>query len=133
MDIKELTEYVRQNAVLSQRIAELNAIQSDLKNNIREGVKELGVETDKGHIIVELNDEVSGVKSAMHQRKVSKNLDMNIAEELLKSKGLYDRCVELVPQLNEQQILEAFWENLITEEDLDTMFPDKVVWALVVK
>lgn len=133
MDIKELTEYVRQNAVLSQRIAELAAIQSDLKNNIREGVKELGVETDKGHIIVELNDEVSGVKSAMHQRKVSKNLDMNIAEELLKSKGLYDRCVELVPQLNEQQILEAFWENLITEEDLDTMFPDKVVWALVVK
>jgi REP element-mobilizing transposase RayT len=133
MDIKELTEYVRQNAILVERISELSAIQSDLKNNIREGVKELGVESDKGHIVVELNDEVSGVRNAMQQKKVSKNLDMAVAEELLKSKGIYDRCVELVPQLNEQQIIEAYWEELITEEDLDTMFPSKVVWALVVK
>lgn len=133
MDIKELTEYVRQNAVLAERIAELTAIQSELKNNIREGVKELGVETDKGHIVVELNDEVSGVKNVMQQKKVSKNLDMDVAEELLKSKGLYTKCVELVPQLNEDEIMNAYWEELITEEDIDTMFPSKVVWALVVK
>ena len=133
MDIKELTEYVRQNAVLAERIAELTAIQSELKNNIREGVKELGVETDKGHIVVELNDEVSGVKNVMQQKKVSKNLDMDVAEELLKAKGLYTKCVELVPQLNEDEIMNAYWEELITEEDIDTMFPSKVVWALVVK
>jgi len=133
MDIKELTEYVRQNAVLAERIAELSAIQSDLKNNIREGVKELGVESDKGHIVVELNDEVSGVKNAMQQKKVSKNLDMDVAEELLKSKGLYDKCVEMVPQLNEDEIMNAYWEEKITEDDIDAMFPSKVVWALVVK
>jgi len=133
MDIKELTEYVRQNAVLAERIAELSAIQSDLKNNIREGVKELGVESDKGHIVVELNDEVSGVKNVMQQKKVSKNLDMDVAEELLKSKGLYDKCVEMVPQLNEDEIMNAYWEEKITEDDIDAMFPSKVVWALVVK
>lgn len=133
MDIKELTEYVRQNAVLAERIAELSAIQSELKNNIREGVKELGVESDKGHIVVELNDEVSGVRNAMQQKKVSKNLDMAVAEELLKSKGLYDKCIEMVPQLNEDEIMNAYWEEQITEEDIDAMFPSKVVWALVVK
>jgi len=133
MDIKELTEYVRQNAVLAERIAELSAIQSELKNNIREGVKELGVESDKGHIVVELNDEVSGVRNVMQQKKVSKNLDMDVAEELLKSKGLYDKCVEMVPQLNEDEIMNAYWEEQITEEDIDAMFPSKVVWALVVK
>ena len=133
MDIKELTEYVRQNAVLAERIAELSAIQSELKNNIREGVKELGVESDKGHIVVELNDEVSGVRNAMQQKKVSKNLDMAVAEELLKSKGLYDKCIEMVPQLNEDEIMNAYWEEKITEEDIDAMFPSKVVWALVVK
>jgi REP element-mobilizing transposase RayT len=133
MDIKELTEYVRQNAILAERIAELSAIQSELKNNIREGVKELGVESDKGHIVVELNDEVSGVRNVMQQKKVSKNLDMDVAEELLKSKGLYDKCVEMVPQLNEDEIMNAYWEEQITEEDIDAMFPSKVVWALVVK
>lgn len=133
MDIKELTEYVRQNAVLNERIAELSAIQSELKNNIREGVKELGVESDKGHIVVELNDEVSGVRNAMQQKKVSKNLDMDVAEELLKSKGLYDKCIEMVPQLNEDEIMNAYWEEKLTEDDIDTMFPSKVVWALVVK
>jgi len=133
MDIKELTEYVRQNAVLAGRIAELSAIQSDLKNNIREGVKELGIESDKGHIVVELNDEVSGVRHAMQQKKVSKNLDMDVAEELLKAKGLYDKCVEMVPQLNEDEIMNAYWEEQITEDDIDAMFPSKVVWALVVK
>lgn len=133
MDIKELTEYVRQNAILAERIAELSAIQSDLKNNIRDGIKELGVESDKGHIVVELNDEVSGVRNAMQQKKVSKNLDMAVAEELLKSKGLYDKCVEMVPQLNEDEIMNAYWEEQITEDDIDAMFPSKVVWALVVK
>lgn len=133
MTIEELTEYVRQNALLTERVSELTKIQSELKNNIREGIKEHGVETDKGHIVVELNDEVTGIRNIMQQKKISKNLDMDVAEQLLKDKGLYDQCIIMVPQLNEDEIMNAYWQEQITEEDIDTMFPSKVVWALVIK
>jgi len=131
VDLPEILDYVRQNAVLSERISDLTAIQSEIKKNIREGVADLGVESDKGHLVVELNDEVSGVREVMQQRKVSKSLDIEVAEEILKAKGLHERCIEMVPVLNEDEIMSAYWENLITEEDIDKMFPAKITWALV--
>jgi len=133
MTIEELTEYVRQNAMLTERANELSAIQNEIKNNIREGIKEHGIENDRGHIVVELNDDVTGINNVMQQKKISKNLNMDIAEQLLTEKGLYDQCITMVPQLNEDEIMNAYWQEQLTEEDIDTMFPSKVVWALVIK
>jgi REP element-mobilizing transposase RayT len=133
MTIEELTEYVRQNAMLTERANELSVIQNEIKNNIREGIKEHGIENDRGHIVVELNDDVTGISNVMQQKKISKNLNMDIAEQLLTEKGLYDQCITMVPQLNEDEIMNAYWQEQLTEEDIDTMFPSKVVWALVIK
>lgn len=131
MDIKELRDYVRAGFTLKERIDELTATQSEIKKSIREGVLELGEENDRGHIVVELNDEVTGIRSVMNQRKVSKVLDIEIAEEILKAKGLHERCIKMIPVLNEEEIMAAYYDGAITEEDVDTMFPSKVSWALV--
>jgi len=131
MELPEIIDYVRQNVVLSERISELTAMQSELKKSLREGIALLGIENDKGHVVIDLDDEVSGVRSIMQQRKVSKNLDIDVAETILKAKGLHERCVEMLPVLNEDEIMKAYWEGDITEEDIDAMFPAKVTWALV--
>jgi hypothetical protein len=131
MELPEIIDYVRQNVVLSERISELTAMQSELKKSLREGIALLGIENDKGHVVIDLDDEVSGVRSIMQQRKVSKNLDIEVAETILKAKGLHERCVEMLPVLNEDEIMKAYWEGDITEEDIDAMFPAKVTWALV--
>lgn len=133
MNKTELIDYIRQNAVLKDRMDELTAIQSDVKKNLKQGIEELGEADDRGHIVVDVNDEVSGVARVMNQKRVSKNLDMDVAETVLKERGLYERCVTMVPVLNEDEIMAAFYEGDITEDDIDTMFPSKVTWALVIK
>lgn len=131
MELAEIIENVRQKVVLDERIKELTDIQNDIKKIIREGVAELGVENENGHIVVPINDEVSGVKNVMQQRKVSKALDIEIAEEILKAKGVHEKCIKMVPVLDEAMIIEELYLGTITEEDIDNMFPAKISWALV--
>ena len=133
MDKSELIDYVRQNSVLKERLDELTAIQSDVKKNLKQGIEELGEADDRGHIVVEIDDEVSGIARVMNQKRVSKTLDIEVAEKLLVERGIHDRCITMVPVLNEDEIMAAFYEGVISEEDIDTMFPAKVTWALVMK
>jgi hypothetical protein len=131
MNVTEMIELVRQNVTLKDRIDSTVAIQNDIKERLRDGLKELGEVDDRGHLVVEVNDELTGIKKVVNQRKVSKSLDMSVAEEVLKEKGLHDRCVMMVPVLDEEAIMAAYYEGLVTEEDIDRMFPAKVSWALV--
>jgi hypothetical protein len=126
-----MIELVRQNVTLKDRIDSTVAIQNDIKEKLRDGLKELGEVDDRGHLVVEVNDDLTGIKKVVNQRKVSKSLDMSVAEEVLKEKGLHDRCVMMVPVLDEEAIMAAYYEGLVTEEDIDRMFPAKVSWALV--
>jgi len=131
MDIKEFLEQVRQSVMLKDKIDQLNSLQSEIRSSLKDGVKELGEEDSRGHIVVEVDDEATGIRKVMHQRKVSKSLDIEVAENILKEKNIHERCVTMVPILNEDEIMAAFYEGLITEEDIDAMFPAKVSWALV--
>jgi hypothetical protein len=131
MNIEEMVDLVRQNATLKDRIDSTLSIQNEIKTKLRDGVKELGEEDDRGHIVVEINDDITGISKVVNQRKVSKSLDMSVAEEILKEKGLHERCVMMVPVLDEEAIMAAYYEGLVTEEDIDKMFPAKVSWALV--
>ena len=131
MDLKEFLEQVRQSVMLKDKIDQLNSLQSEVRSSLKDGVKELGEEDSRGHIVVEVDDEATGIRKVMHQRKVSKSLDIEVAENILKEKNIHERCVTMVPVLNEDEIMAAFYEGLITEEDIDAMFPAKVSWALV--
>lgn len=131
MNVEDMLDLVRQNATLKDRIDSTVAIQNEVKEKLRDGLKELGEVDDRGHVVVEVNDNLTGIKKVINQRKVSKSLDMDIAEEILKEKNLHDRCVMMVPVLDEEAIMAAYYEGLVTEEDIDKMFPAKVTWALV--
>jgi len=133
MNITEIIELVRENVVLKGRIDELSSIQVTVKKDLKKGIEELGVEDDRGHVVVDLGQDVSGVTTVMQQRRVSKSLDTDIAEELLKEKGLCDRCVATISVLDEDAVMAAYYEGALTEADIDTMFPAKVSYALVMK
>lgn len=131
MDKKELINNVRQNVILKDEIDNLTKRQTEIKSRITETVIAMGEEDDRGHVVVEIDDEVSGIAKVMRQKRVTKSLDQQIAEDLLEKKGLKERCLQPVYVLNEEQIMAAYYEGLLTEEDIDTMFPAKITWALV--
>lgn len=133
MDMTEVTDLVRKNTMLKNRLAAITEEQNEIKAKLKEALEELGEETDNGNIVIEVDDEVSGISKVTHQRRVSKSLDIDVAEELLTERGIHERCITMVPMLNEDEIMAAYYNGDITEEDIDKMFPATVTWALIVK
>jgi hypothetical protein len=131
MNIEEIKDYVRQNVVLKERLEEITSLQSEVKKVLKEGIEELGEVDDRGHIVVEINDETTGIKRVLQQRRVSKSLDIDAAEAILTERGIHDTCITMVPVLDEDAIMAAYYDGKITEEDIDKMFPSKITWALV--
>ena len=82
----------------------------------------------KGHTILE----VDGV-TLTNQRKVSNPIDVEVAEKIIKEKGLEDTCMPKKPTLDSQAIMAALYKKELTEEEIAIMFPDKVSYAFIVK
>ena len=131
MDIKELIRYVQQNVILKEEADRVTERQKEVKVQINLGIDALSEEDGRGHLVVEIDDPVSGISKVMRQKRVSKSLDMDIAEKIISDRNLKDRCIKMIPVLNEDEIMAAFYEGLLSEEDIDAMFPAKITWALI--
>lgn len=128
MDIESVKQTLRQYLALKEETDLLVTRSNELKKRLTEDVEALGKVDDRGHIILEI-DNVKLTK----QRKVSKPLDIDIATALLKEKNIYEKCVEMVPVLQDNEILACVYTGELTESDIDTMFPAKVSYAFLVK
>ncbi len=128
MDIESVKQTLKQYLVLKQETDLLVNRSNELKKRLTESVEELGKVDDRGHTILEID----GTKLTK-QRKVSKTLDVDIATAILKEKNIYEECVEMVPVLQDNEILARVYTGDLTEQDIDTMFPSKVSYAFLVK
>jgi hypothetical protein len=128
MDINTVKQTVKQYLSLKSEIDLLVDRSTELKKRLTADVEELGKTDDRGHVVLELDD----IKLTK-QRKVTKNLDMDIAEKLLKEKNIYEKCVKMVPVLQENEILACVYTDELSESDIDEMFPSKISYAFLVK
>lgn len=124
---------IRQYAALKGQSELLTTRQNEVKKRLTEAVENIGATDDRGHIILDVNDDTSGVKRILKQRRVSKTLDMDVAEDILSKKGIKDACIKMIPTLDESAIMAAFYEGHLTEQDIDTMFPSRVSYAFIVE
>lgn len=129
--LQGLTATFSEYSRLKKLVDDLTARQKLLKESLMQSLEIEGFEDEKGHQWIELEQEVDGYVSIQRQRRVSNKLDEKVAEELLNSKGLASRCYKLVPVLDEQAIMAAHYEGLLSESDIDTMFPQTVTFAFV--
>jgi hypothetical protein len=128
MDIKSV---VRQYLALRDEAALLTKRTAQLKDTLLEEVDKEEFD-DRGHKKLLISDDIKGEVTLTKQRRVSKNLDMQVAEDILTAKGIKDKCIKMVPTLDEASIMSAFYEGHLTEQDIDTMFPAKVTYAFLV-
>lgn len=128
MILEELRTSLRQYLALKKEVELLTNRVNTLKSKLTEHVESEGQVDDRGHINLTVED-----ITLTKQRRVSKNLDMNVAEPLLESKGIKDQCIKMVPVVDESAVMAAFYQGKLTEEDIDTMFPEKITWAFIVK
>jgi len=131
MDANAIKKYAKQFITLKDEIGVLTTRQTELKNRIMTELD--GSEADmNGHRTYEFNDENFGDIKLTKQRRVSKSLNMEVAEDILTRKGIKDTCIKMVPVLDEGAIMSAFYEGYLTEEEIDAMFPAKESYAFLV-
>ena len=126
-----LTKKVRHFLSLKGRITDLTAEQNTIKKELSDLVDAEGTPDEKGHLWFSLPEEVDGVISLKRERRVSQSLDEEVAQNILKQKGLTDRCYKMIPVLDEAEVMACLYEDLLTEEEIDSMFPKSVSYAFI--
>lgn len=132
-DSNPLMVKVREFISYKKQIDKLSKAQDEIKKDLMQTVEEIGEVDDSGHQWLHLPEEVDGYSALQRQRRVSQKLDMDAAEEILKQKGLYDKCVKMVPMIDEDAVMGALYLGDLTEEDIDQIFPKAITWAFVTK
>jgi hypothetical protein len=102
-----------------------------LKEQIFEHVDTSGEVDGSGNLFVELPSEIEGVKTIQKQRRVSRKINPEMADNVIMSKGLESELYKTIQIIDEDALMAALYEGKLTEEEIELMYPEKVVWALI--
>ena len=102
-----------------------------LKEKIFENIDNNGETDGSGNLFVELDDEIEGVKMLQKQRRVSRKINPEMADNVIMSKGLEGELYKTIQVIDEDALMAALYEGKLTEEEIELMYPEKIVWALV--
>jgi hypothetical protein len=69
----------------------------------------------------------------MKQRRVSRKIDEDKAEEIITARGMEETLYKTVRIVDEDALMAALYNDELTEAEIDEMYPQSVVWALVLK
>ena len=125
--IKDAREY----SFLKQQIDFLEKQQKEVRERLFTQLDELGELDDKGNVIIELPEEVNGFGAVVKQRRVSRKIDELVADEIITEKGMEEQLYKTIRVVDEDALMAALYNDELTEAEIDLMYPQKVVWALV--
>jgi hypothetical protein len=132
-DENSLIAQAKQYAFFKSQADYIDKQQKELKTKLFEAIDTNGEIDSKGNIILELPEEVDGFVSITKQRRVTRKVDELKAEEIIESKGLQDSLYKTIRVIDEDALMAALYNDELTEEEIEEMYPQNVVWALVMK
>jgi hypothetical protein len=132
-DENSLISRTKKYAFLKSQLDYFEKEQKALRALLFEDLDEIGEEDDKGNVIIELPEEVEGYSSVVKQRRVSRKIDEARAEEIIAEHELEDVLYKTIRVVDEDALMAALYEDVLTEEEVDEMYPQSITWALVLK
>lgn len=121
----------RQFCWLKKSITVYQAEQDRLKSKLLADLEANGEFDDKGHAYAYFPEPVEGYDRLQRQRRVSHKVDDDAVERILTDRGVRDKCFKLVEILDEDAVMGLLYEGILTEADIDTMFPKTISYAFV--
>ncbi len=136
----DVSSAVRDFMLAKRQAVMISRRESELKRSLSELVERSGYIGDKRHLWFDLPEPVTAIDAKgepvkiarlKRERRVSRALDSERAEKILRDKGLWERCVRLVPVLDEEEIMRAHYADptSLTEQDIDEMHPTTIIYA----
>lgn len=128
MDAKAIQKELAQFLSLREQIKLLTERETELKLRLKDAAQKLGEVDSKGHVVLQVGD-----TKLTNQRKVSNQLNAEVAEKIITEKGLLEDCMPFVRKLDQDAIMAALYKDQLTEEDIKQMFPEKITYAFLVQ
>lgn len=126
-----LIKDAREFSFLKQQIDFLEKQSKEVRERLFAQLDEIGEVDDKGNIIIELPEEVNGFGAVVKQRRVSRKIDELVADEIITEKGMEEQLYKTIRVVDEDALMAALYNDELTEAEIDLMYPQKIVWALV--
>lgn len=130
-DSKSIKQWVAELATAKAQQKFFKGRQDQVTKRLKAVVEEVGYQDDQGHIWLDLDEAVEGVVALQMQRRVSQPLNEDKAEEILAKAGLLEKCTKTITVLDEDAIMAARYAGELTDDDIDSMFPKVVSYALM--
>ena len=103
----------------------------DLREKLFDKIEENGEPDDKGNIVFELPQEVDDFVAITKQRRVTRKINEDVAMQIIEDKNLRDKLVKTIEVIDEDALMAALYSDELTEAEIDEMYPQTIVWALV--
>lgn len=132
-DPNDLTTQIREYMTIKKNIEFMETRQRELRDKLFAQIEEQGYEDDKGNITLELPMEIEGIWRLEKARRVQRKLDEMTAERIIEETGIGPDVYKMVQIIDEDALMACLYEDKITEDQLDEMFPPKIIWALMTK
>jgi hypothetical protein len=132
-DETDLIARAKKYSFLKSQLDYLEKEQKALRTELFEVLDTNGEADDKGNILIELPEEVDGFTAIMKQRRVTRKIDEDKAEEIIIAHGMEETLYKTIRVVDEDALMAALYNEELTETEIDEMYPQNVVWALVLK
>jgi hypothetical protein len=129
----DLMSQAKQYAFTKQQLEYWEKQQKELKAKLLEKIDFEGEEDSSGNVVIELPEDIDGVVAVVKQRRVSRKINEARAEEIIAEHGLEETLYKTIRVVDEDALMAALYNDDLTEEEVDEMYPANVVWALVMK
>ena len=126
----DFTSQVREYVRLKETMDALDKRSKELRDKLMDVLDQDGLEDHRGNVLYDFDEPIDGVIRLEKQRRATRKLDEEKAEEIIEARQLADKVYKMVRVIDEDALMAAHYDGDITEEEIDEMFPVTVVWAL---
>lgn len=127
----DLVNQAKQYVFLKSQLDYLEKQQKELRVKLFEMIDTDGEPDSKGNIVLELPQEVDGYVAVTKQRRVTRKIDEEKAAEVIAEHELEDSLYKTIRVIDEDALMAALYDDTLTEEEVEEMYPQSVTWALI--
>ena len=129
----DLMAQAKHYAFVKEQLEYWEKQQKELKAKLFDRIDSEGEEDSSGNVVIELPEDINGVVAVVKQRRVSRKINETRAEEIIAEHGMEDTLYKTIRVVDEDALMAALYNDDLTEEEVEEMYPANVVWALVMK
>jgi hypothetical protein len=126
----DLQSQVQEYVKLKESISFMETRQKELREKIFGKLDSEGSEDTAGSLSIYLDTPIGDYQRVQKTRRAKRALNEETADRIIEATGIGEEVYEMKRVINEGALMAAYYEEKITEEQLDEMFPTKVIWAL---